>query len=421
MSFANIEDDTEKLRFKRLIQGLKDYRGTNTSMVTLFIKGNYQIPLVSSMIQEEKGKTSNIKDRQNANSVYDALTSAEERLRGIQKSPANGLCLFCGMTMQEDGKMKKISILLEPPKPIGTYYRCDKTFHLDELLNQTTDDKRFGFIIIDGNGALFGLVQGSKKEEIYSFTIELQSKTRRGGQSSVRFARLRQEQRHNYMVKVSETATRIFITDNKPNVEKLFLAGSADFKTDIERSDLMDPRLVRIIGGKYDVGYGGFNGFNMAIEQAKGVMESNKLTKEIEILSKFFEEINKNSNKIIFGFKETMNAYHDGMAEALIINENTNVVRVGIKTKGSSEIRYEIMEENKININTGEEIVEKNSLVDWLLENPLNGTIVYFITDRSSHGSQFVKGFGGFGAFVRFACNTQELYDDIVYDDEEFI
>jgi peptide chain release factor subunit 1 len=53
------------------------------------------------------------------------------------------------------------------------------------------DDVKFRFIIVDGNGALYGTVQGNNREVIQKITVELPKKHRKGGQSSVRFARLR--------------------------------------------------------------------------------------------------------------------------------------------------------------------------------------------------------------------------------------
>ncbi|RYZ82561.1 MAG: hypothetical protein EOP04_21795 [Proteobacteria bacterium] len=64
----------------------------------------------------------------------------------------------------------------------------------------------FGFIVVDGNGALYGSLQGNNREVLHKFTVELPKKHGRGGQSSVRFARLRVEKRHNYLRKVSEIA-----------------------------------------------------------------------------------------------------------------------------------------------------------------------------------------------------------------------
>lgn len=64
--------------------------------------------------------------------------------------------------------------------------------------------------------------------------------TGRGGQSALRFARLRMEKRHNYIRKVAETTTQLFISNDRPNVSGLILAGSADFKTELSQSDMFD-------------------------------------------------------------------------------------------------------------------------------------------------------------------------------------
>lgn len=49
------------------------------------------------------------------------------------------------------------------------------------------------------------------------------------------------EKRHNYVRKVAEVATQLFITNDKPNIAGLILAGSADFKTELSQSDMFDP------------------------------------------------------------------------------------------------------------------------------------------------------------------------------------
>jgi peptide chain release factor subunit 1 len=69
--------------------------------------------------------------------------------------------------------------------------------------------------------------------------------TGRGGQSALRFARLRMEKRHNYVRKVAEVAVQLFITNDKPNISGLVLAGSADFKTELSQSDMFDPVSIQ--------------------------------------------------------------------------------------------------------------------------------------------------------------------------------
>ena len=102
------------------------------------------------------------------------------------------------------------------------------------------------FIVMDGNGALFGTLQGNSREVITKFSVDLPKKHGRGGQSALRFARLRMEKRHNYVRKVAETAVQCFITDDKVNVTGLILAGLADFKTELHQSDMFDPRLYKL-------------------------------------------------------------------------------------------------------------------------------------------------------------------------------
>ena len=42
---------------------------------------------------------------------------------------------------------------------------------------------RFGFIVMDGNGALFGTLQGNTRDVLHKFTVDLPKKHGRGGQS----------------------------------------------------------------------------------------------------------------------------------------------------------------------------------------------------------------------------------------------
>lgn len=46
--------------------------------------------------------------------------------------PPNGLVVYCGTIMTEEGKEKKVNIDFEPFKPINTsLYLCDNKFHTE--------------------------------------------------------------------------------------------------------------------------------------------------------------------------------------------------------------------------------------------------------------------------------------------------
>ena len=210
--------------------------------------------------------------------------------------------LYCGTILTDDGKEKKVNIDFEPFKAINTsLYLCDNKFHTEVLhmilykyfyvleifklniqlilcfyyslylidsaqaLNELLeDDDKFGFIVMDGNGCLYGTLQGNTREVLHKFTVDLPKKHGRGGQSALRFARLRLEKRHNYVRKCAEMSVQFFITDNKCNVQGLVLAGSADFKVDLLQSDMFDPRLAKAVIKTVDVSYGMDPGFNQS-------------------------------------------------------------------------------------------------------------------------------------------------------------
>lgn len=60
------------------------------------------------MLGDEFGTASNIKNRVNRQSVLGAITSAQQRLKLYNKVPPNGLVLYTGTIVTDDGKEKKV-------------------------------------------------------------------------------------------------------------------------------------------------------------------------------------------------------------------------------------------------------------------------------------------------------------------------
>jgi peptide chain release factor subunit 1 len=308
-------------------------------MISLIIPPKDQIPRVQKLLAEEYGTASNIKSRVNRLSVLGAITSTQQRLKLYNRVPPNGLVVFCGYlspltcliqsdVITDEGKQRKLNIDFEPFKPINTsLYLCDNKFHTEALSELLEDDARFGFVVMDGNGTLFGTLTGNTREVIHKFSVDLPKKHGRGGQSALRFSRLRDEKRHNYVRKVAEQMSTLFITAAKPNVAGLILAGSAEFKNDLAKSDLFDARLRPLILKIVDVSYGDFNGFNQAIELASDVLGNVRFIHEKQILEKFFEDISKEAGKTCYGYIETLKSLEAGAVETLIVWEDLPMTR----------------------------------------------------------------------------------------------
>merc|ERR1719436_1517235 len=303
------------------------------------------------MLNEEYGTASCIKSRTTRLSVLGAITSTLQRLKLYNKTPPNGLILYCGEIITEDGKEKKVTIDFEPFKPINTtLYLCDNKFHTEDLAELLESDDKFGFLIMDGNGALYGTVQGRHREVLHKFSVDLPKKHGRGGQSALRFARLRLEKRHNYVRKVGELATQMFITNDRPNITGLIMAGSAEFKQDLTTSDLFDPRLEAIlIRPLLDVSYGGENGFNQAIELAGETLRNVKFIQEKRLITSFLDEVAQDTGKYCFGIKDTIQGLEMGAVSTLIVWENLELKRICIKSSQSEteDVHYLTPEQAK--------------------------------------------------------------------------
>merc|ERR1719310_2520296 len=193
-------------------------------MISLIIPPKDDISRINKMLSEEYSTASCIKSRVNRLSVLSAITSTQQRLKLYNRTPHNGLIVFCGEVLTEDGKEKKLTVDFEPFKPINTsLYMCDNKFHTEALSELLEDDDKFGFLIMDGNGSLYGTLQGNHREVLHKFSVDLPKKHGRGGQSALRFSRLRLEKRHNYIRKVGELCTQFFIdpATNRPNIKGL--------------------------------------------------------------------------------------------------------------------------------------------------------------------------------------------------------
>ena len=416
-------------KVKKLIKSLENARGAGTSMISLILPPKSQLSQATNMLTQEYGTASNIKSRVNRLSVLAAITSTQQRLKLYSRVPDNGLVVYCGTVLTPEGKEKKVNFSFEPFKPINTsLYLCDNKFHTEALSELLESDARFGFVIMDGNGTLFGVVSGNTRTVLHKFSVDLPKKHGRGGQSALRFSRLREEARHNYVRKVAELASQHFITDNKVNVTGIVLAGSADFKSVLSQSDLLDYRLRPKIVQLVDVSYGGENGFNQAIELAADSLANVKFVQEKRLIQKYFDEISTETGKYCFGLDDTFRALEMGAVEILIVWENLEHMRHVFKDSEGREHVFMLSKEQEddedrsrfIDKETGTEMGEVGEpmpLLEWIAENYQQfGTNLEFVTDRSQEGMQFCKGFGGIGGILRYKV----AFDDLaLYDEQE--
>mmetsp|Transcript_9061 Transcript_9061/g.21096 ORF Transcript_9061/g.21096 Transcript_9061/m.21096 type:complete len:110 (+) Transcript_9061:956-1285(+) len=107
------------------------------------------------------------------------------------------------------------------------------------------------------------------------------------------------------------------------------------------------------------------------------------------------------------------------MVEKLIIWENFPIWRhilYNSKTKEQFIVFSE--EENLVKLEFYENyknkndlvLSEKEELIEWIIKNFKSwGANLFFVTDRTPEGSQFIKGFGGFGGILRYSFLSNDI------------
>lgn len=487
---AVVADDSNELqiqqfKLKKTIQRLGQYQGSGSSVITLLIPPSEQVSAITGMLTTEFGTASNIKSRVNRQAVLSAITSAINRLKRYSRIPPNGLALFTGEILDPalDGKPRKILVDIVPFKPLANFtYLCDSKFHLESLQDLLVDDDAYGFIIMDGACSLFGRVCGQAKTVLQKIFVDLPKKHGRGGQSSVRFARLREEARKNYVRKVAELSNGHYISlqTNKPNVAGLILAGSADFKNVLANSDVLDYRLRDVVIKQIDINYGGEQGFSQAIDLSGDVLRDVRLMREVRLINEFLELIARDTKKYCFGVVDTVRCLELSSVDKLVLWEELDVWRVVFRDasdtgagagtgapagavdaataaaaalanerpQGGDDEGIDVEEfgaaaayekaqkvivkylttadlanpRSFVNKETGEAMDElgREQLTEWLAVHYKDfGCTLELVSDRSSEGSQFCRGFGGIGAILRWQIDTNELGRMIEGDDAD--
>ena len=269
----------------------------------------------------------------------------------------------------------------------------------------TEPKEQFGYVIVAAGYCYLAIVSGDNRKEVGHINYDIPKKQRNGGYSANRFQRIRTEVRHTFLTIVGEECRRKFLSpDQNPVVTGLIIAGAAEMKEELKKGDFLGPVLSKIVLGVYDVNYGGKQGLNEAIKLSSEFLRNISIVREEKELTELFDKIGKNQ-PVAIGLQEVVEALEMKAVHKLLIYKDSECKHP------SSSI----------------------PMVDWILQNYKEyGFTPIFISNQTPTGSQFINGFGGIAADLRFQVlfsHDIELYGkeesndgfDSDFDDEENI
>ena len=359
-------DEAQKFELENLVEELEGYRGRHTELITVMIPAGATLTQTTKQLENEKGTATNIKSTGARKNVINALERAIRKLKEIERTPPNGLAVFSGNVSSVAGKEDLEVWAIEPPKKLKIkIYRCDQTFVLGPLKEMLETDEVYGLLIIERNEASIGILDGKHIKSLQRMTSGIPGKTRAGGQSAQRFARIRESAAKEFFKRVAEAMKKHF-WDNK-KLKGILVGGPIPTKDEfLEQGQLVTALKEKVIAVK-DLGGTEMHGLQELVQLCGDVLAEQEITKQKKILDKFFEKLAKEPNKVAYGEAEVEDRLNRGAVDKLILSKSLSK--------------------------------DKIKLLETLAK--ASSTEIHFVTKETAQGVQF-DNLGGVGGLLRF-------------------
>ena len=407
-------DDRRKYEFRKVIEELRDYTGSGTQLVTIYVPPDKQISDVVAHVTQEHSEASNIKSKDTRTNVQDALSSIKARLRYYDNPPENGMVLFSGAVDAGGGQTDMVTEVLEdPPQPIQSFrYHCDSAFLTEPLAEMLEDKGLYGLLVLDRREANVGWLRGKRVEPVKSTTSLVPGKQRKGGQSQRRFERLRLEAIDKFYQEVAGMANDLFVPE-RHEIEGILVGGPSPTKEEFLDGDYLHHELQNNILGKFDVAYTDESGLYDLVDAAQEVLADAEITEDKNLMERFFKELH-DGDLATYGFSPTRQNLVMGSVETLLISEDLRKDVVTYTCENGHE------EHVLIDRSTGDvpahdcetcgepvEDGEREDVIDHLIGiAEQRGTETKFISTDFEKGDQLLSAFGGIAGILRYGTGV---------------
>jgi len=396
-----------KYALKKLIKTLENIKGRHTELVTVYIPSGYNIHEVINQLKQEQGTAENIKSKSVRKNVTSALEKIIRHLQLYKKTPEHGLAIFCGNVSEREGISDIELWAIEPPEPIKVkLYWCDQKFELEPLREMIKEKEIYGIICMDKSEADIALVVGKKIKPIAHFESIVPGKTRAGGQSSQRFARVREGLLQDWFKRVGEAANKTF--KEHKEVLGIIISGSGPIKEEFLKGDFLHADIKKKVLGVVDTSYTGEPGLHETLERGEDLLKEASVVKEKKILQKFFEELQKDG-PVTYGIEETLKALEMGAVDTVIISEDLNVKEVEYECDCGVSKKF-VRDEKRNDQKCGKcgkqmQILGERDIIEAFEEMVKNyGSKIEIVSSDTREGKQFLE-LGGIGAILRYKIN----------------
>jgi len=409
-------NDANLILLKKKIKVIREYKGQGTQLISLYLPPDADRSTATKQLTDEMSQSSNIKSAQTRKNVQAALKRIINYLKVIDfKLPETGLVLFSGDVSTNPSKSDVILLIIVPPTRLTTkLYWCDSSFHIAPLEDMAQTDEVYGLVVLDKREATLAILRGKTKEILSRETSGVPGKSRAGGQSALRFERVREKAAEEFFKRVGEKVNLAYV--GVDHFKGLIVGGPGLTKHQFLEIADIDHRIKDKILGTVDTSYTDESGIKEVLDKSEDLLRDASIVQERKLVNKFFEDLAKNGLGI-YGFKDIMDALNLGKVSEILVSDGLDWTVLKFKcVRDKSNFlkivknKYDVSDSiSKFESGAAEcddqkaELVEELDLFDYFLEIGKNtSTKVELVSVETLEGKQFFDTFGGLGAFLRY-------------------
>ncbi len=395
---------SEKLyELRKWVKTLSKYVGSGTQLISVYISAGSPIHEMSNKLREEMSQASNIKSKQTRTNVTGALERIINHLKLFKQTPPNGIAVFAGNISDNPAKTDIQLFSLEPPQTLKVgAYRCDSRFYLDPLQDMMETKDAYGVLVLDGRDATVATVKGTEIRVVDKLHSTAHAKIRKGGQSAARYQRLIEESIDKYYQRVSASMDKAYLG----KVKGVIVGGPGPTKDFFLKAKHFNYQIK--ILGVVDTGYTDEYGVREVLEKSDKILAEQEAIKEKTLVDRFVREVVSNG-LATYGEKQVREAIISHQAEKVLLSEDLEYNSAEYKCPSCGNTERKIFrEEAEARIECPKcksemRLESEKPLIDDLEELARENNIeVEIISNNTTEGMQFLTGFGGIGAMLRY-------------------
>jgi len=199
-------------------------------------------------------------------------------------------------------------------------YRCDKFFVTDILEEMIVEKEVYGLVVLDRRDANLALLKGKTIIPLKKTHSEVPGKTRAGGQSSQRFARIREGAYKDHFKKIAEYMKEQFLPLGN-NLKGIIIGGPGTTIASFMDKDYLTGEIKKKIIGNKDLSYTGDFGLQELLDKSEDLLAKEEVTQEKNLMKKFFDLLAKTPGKVAYGEAEVKKAFERGAVSTLLLSE----------------------------------------------------------------------------------------------------